>query len=178
MKPDEERSKSSDPEIHYARTVPSRLAISRHPLHPILVVYPVAFLSMLVVTDIVYLLSDEAFWAQVSFWLNLVGFGLGLFAALFGIGDLLLLRAVRRHVVAWSHFIAAVALLALAATGVWLRWPDPVAAIWPWGLLQASMTCLLVVVAGWLGGTLSFRHGVGVYGGDERLGTTADSPDR
>ena len=54
-------------------------------------------------------------------------------------------------------------LLALAALGVWLRWLDPVAAGW-WALLQSVPTAAMVVVVGWLGGTLSFGHGIGVYG--------------
>ncbi len=55
-------------------------------------------------------------------------------------------------------------LLALAAAGVWLRWPAPVAAVWPWGLILSAVTAVAVMVVGWLGGTLTFRHGVGVYG--------------
>jgi uncharacterized membrane protein len=77
-----------------------------------------------------------------------------------------MIRVVRRHVSAWNHFIVAVMLLAMAAAGVWLRAPDPVAAVWPWGLVLSSATLVLVMVAGWLGGTLSFRHGIGVYGDD------------
>lgn len=174
MKPNDRCDDTTAPGTHLARTVPSRIALRRHPLHPMLVVYPVAFLSMLVVTDAVFLWRGDAFWALASFWLNAAGLALGLLAGIIGMADLFLLPAIRRHVAAWSHFIAAVMLLALAAAGLWLRWPDPVAAVWPWGLLLSTLTLVLVMIAGWLGGTLSFRHGIGVYGGDERLGTTAE----
>lgn len=163
-----------DGETQTAQTVPSRMAVRKHPVHPMLVVYPIAFLSMLPVTDALHAWRGGAFWAEASFWLNAAGLGLGVLAGLVGLVDLLGIRAVRRHVSAWSHFIAAVMVLALAAAGLWLRWPDPAAAIWPWGLALSGVTLLLVMVAGWLGGTLSFRHGIGVYGGQEPVGTTAD----
>ncbi len=155
-------------------TIESRVAIKSHPLHPMLVVYPVSFLSMLLVTDGLYLWLNNPFWAQVSWWLNLAGLCIGLVAGLAGAADMFAIRWVRRHISAWSHFIAAVMLLALAAAGVWVRWPDPVAAIWPWGLVLSSLTFGLVMVVGWLGGTLSFRHGVGVFGEKERA--DADLP--
>lgn len=144
-------------------TVASRMAIKRHPLHPILVVYPVTCLSLILPADVAYLWSDDGFWALAAWWLNVVGLGMGLLAAAVGICDMFLIRVARRHVSVWNHFVAGVMLLALAALGVWLRAADP-AAVWPWALLQSALTLLMVVVVGWLGGTLTFGHGIGVYG--------------
>ncbi|MHC9084617.1 DUF2231 domain-containing protein [Luteimonas sp. RIT-PG2_3] len=145
----------------------SRMAILGHPIHPMLVVYPTAFLSMAFVTDLVFLWLQVGFWAQVSYWLCVAGLVLGVLAGCVGAIDVLTIRSVRRHVSAWSHAVAAVMLLALAAAGVWLRHPDPEAAVWPWGLLQSAATTTMAMVAGWLGGTLTFRHGIGVYGSHE-----------
>jgi len=148
-------------------SVESRVAIKRHPLHPILVVYPVVCLSLLLPADLAYLRSGDAFWATAAWWLNVLGLGGGLLAAAVGICDMFLIRVARRHVSVWNHFIAGVMLLALAALGVWLRAADA-AAIWPWGLVQSALTLLMVVVVGWLGGTLTFGLGIGVYGHKER----------
>jgi uncharacterized membrane protein len=148
-------------------SVESRVAIHRHPLHPVVVVYPIACLTLLLPADVLYLWSGDGFWAGVAWWLNVVGLGAGLLAAVLGICDMFLIRVARRHVSAWSHFIAGVMLLALAAMGVWLRYPDPAAAGW-WALLQSAPTALLVGVVGWLGGTLTFGHGIGIYGHRER----------
>jgi uncharacterized membrane protein len=150
-----------------SHTVESRMAIHQHPIHPMLVVYPVAFLSVVVVADGLFLLLGQPFWALAAFWLNAAGLALGLLAGAVGMFDMFLIRVVRRHVSAWNHFIVAVMVLAVAAGGVWLRLPDPVAAVWPWGLVMSTLLAMLVPVAGWLGGTLSFRHGIGVYGDEE-----------
>jgi uncharacterized membrane protein len=148
-------------------TASSRVAFHKHPIHPMLVVYPIAFLSAVFATDMLHLASGLPFWAQCSYWLNLAGLGLGLVAGAVGTLDMFLMPVTRRHVSAWNHFLAAVMVLALAALGVWWRAPDPVAAVWPWGVLQSAVLLSMVFVAGWLGGTLSFRHGIGVYGEDE-----------
>ena len=158
------RSKKPPPPKKYARKVPSVMALQHHPIHPMLVVFPIAFLGSMLVTDVAYLVLEDPFWAMLSFWLNLAGLALGVLAGLVGMGDFLILREVRNHVSAWSHFISAVMLLALATAGLWLRWPDPVGAVWPWALMLSAVTAAVVMVTGWLGGTLSFRHGVGVYG--------------
>lgn len=157
-----------------SHTVESRVSIRKHPVHPMLVVFPIAFLAVVAAGDLLFLWSGLPFWAQMGAVLNAAGLATGLMAAAVGLVDLLLIPVVRRHVSAWSHAMAAVMLLAVAAGNAWLRWPDPVAAVWPWGLLLSSLMVLLVGVAGWLGGGLSFHHGIGVAadaGGDD------DGPD-
>lgn len=145
-------------------TVESRVALHRHPLHPVAVVYPIACLTLLLPADVLHLWSGRMFWAEAAWWLNVVGLVAGLMAAGLGIADMFLIRVVRRHVSAWIHFMAGVMLLALAAAGVSLRLPDPAAAIWPWGLFLSGIGFVMVVIVGWLGGALTFRHGIGVYG--------------
>lgn len=148
-------------------TVPSRIAVKQHPLHPMMVVYPVALLSLVVASDVLYVLLTDLFWARVSFLLTLVGFVAGVAAAIAGLAEFLLIREIRRHVSAWSHFIAAIMVLALAGLNLSMRWQNPAEAVWPWGLVASSVLFVLVMVAGWLGGTLSFKYGVGVYGRED-----------
>ncbi len=145
-------------------TVSSAVAIRQHPLHPMLVVYPIACLTLLPASDLALLWSGEPFWGQVSLLLNMVGLAGGLLAAVVGTCDMLLIRVARRHVSVWSHALAAVMLLAVSAAGVRLRLVDAVEAVWPWGLMLSSTGLLLAGVAGWLGGTLTFKYGIGVYG--------------
>ena len=154
--------------------VESVMAIAKHPIHPMLVPFPIAFLAVVPLADLAWLWLGDAFWARVGLWLNIGGLVLGVVAGIVGALDLLLVRVARRHVSAWSHFIAAVMVLALAALGVWLRLPDPAAAVWPWGLLQGGVMLGMVMIAGWLGGTLSFHHGIGVYGHTKQVGEDSD----
>ena len=50
------------------------------------------------------------------------------------------------------------------------------AAVWPWGLLLSSVMFVLVAVAGWVGGGLCFRHGIGVAGHSGAAGRGPDAP--
>lgn len=158
------RRKPPESRKEFTRKIPSAVAIRQHPIHPMLIVYPIALLTSMPAADLAFLFFGDERWAQLAFVLNLGGFVMGLVAALFGLGDFLLVREIRNHIAAWSHALAAVLLLALAAAGVWLRWPDPVDAVWPWGVALSSVTGMVAAGVGWLGGTLSFRHGIGVYG--------------
>ncbi|HET6396655.1 MAG TPA: DUF2231 domain-containing protein [Pseudoxanthomonas sp.] len=158
--------RSLKPPVPPARspTVASRVAVKGHPLHPVLVVYPIACLTLLPLVDLLHLWRGGHFWAQAGWWLNVVGLGGGLLAAVAGMADMFLIRVARRHPAAWAHFLAGVMLLAVAAAGVRLRLPDPAAAVWPWGLFVSGLGLAMTLVAGWLGGDLTFRYGIGVHG--------------
>lgn len=158
----------------HAQPIPSRVAILQHPLHPMVVVFPISFLLSTPVSDMLFWWRGEDFWAQVSFWLSVAGLAMGSLAALLGLADFLLMKQVRQHVAAWSHMIVGIMVLSLAATNLNLRWDDPASAVLPWGMVVSVVLALMVMIAGWLGGTLTFRHGIGTY--VHAFDIPADSP--
>jgi uncharacterized membrane protein len=62
----------------------STAALGGHPLHPMLVGFPITLFIGAFVTDVVYLATSGAFWAQSSFWLLAAGVAMGLLAAIPG----------------------------------------------------------------------------------------------
>ena len=157
---------------------PSTVNIREHPVHPTMVVFPLAFLSGTAFSDIVFLMTGDAFWAEASFWLASAGLGTGLLAALVGIIDFSTMKEVRQHISAWSHFLAGTMSLALAGANVQWRWDDPAGAVWPVGLMLSVTLACMVVTTGWLGGTLTFKHGIGIYGHDVEEEGGKDAPPR
>jgi len=149
--------------LPHDKPIPSRVAILQHPLHPMVVVFPISFLQSTLISDGLFWWLGNDFWALVSFWLTAAGLTMGCIAALLGFADFLLMKQVRQHIAAWSHMIVGIMVLALAATNLQLRWDDPAAAVLPWGIVVSAVLTLMVMVAGWLGGTLTFRHGIGTY---------------
>ena len=103
----------------------------------------------------------------MSLWLAGVGAVTGIFAGAVGTFELLSVRDIRRRAAAWSHFVAAIMLLAVGVANWGMRVADAEANIVPWGLYLSGLGALLVSVAGWLGGTLVFEHQVGVLDADE-----------
>lgn len=142
--------------------VVSRMAIHGHPLHPILIHFPVAALLGLVATDLAWLWTADAFWARAGLWLAGVGALGGWVSGMAGLIDLTTVRKVRRLVTAWSHAIMAVMLLSLASLNWLLRLSDPAAVIWPWGLYLSLVTGGLIAVTGFLGGKMVYEFAVGV----------------
>jgi uncharacterized membrane protein len=143
--------------------IESKLNIKQHPLHPMIVPLPLAFLPSALATDAAFWWLGDPFWAAVSFWLCAAGFASGVLAALVGLADFVQIEEARRHVTGWSHLLVAIAALAVAAANVRLRIEDPPGAILPWGIALSGVLTVLVVFAGWLGGSLTFRHGIGTY---------------
>ena len=150
-------------EITHLR-ITSRMAIAGHPLHPMLIHFPVAALLALVGTDAGYLLAGDPFWSRAGLWLAGIGAAGGWFSGVIGLVDLVTVRRIRRLVTAWCHAVVAVMLLSLASFNWLLRVSadDPGQVIMPAGLTLTLLSAALTAVAGLLGGRLVYEHAVGV----------------
>lgn len=140
----------------------SKMAIKGHPLHPMLIHFPVAALIALVATDIAWWLTGDGFWARAGLWLAGVGAAGGWISGLVGLLDLTLVYRIRRLIAAWCHAIMAVMLLSLASLNWLLRLGDPEAMILPWGLYVSLLSAGMISITGYLGGQLVYEYGVGV----------------
>jgi uncharacterized membrane protein len=146
----------------YNSGVRSTAEISGHPIHPILIVFPIAFLVSLLATDIVFAFTRDPFWAQVSRWLALSGVVTGGAAAIFGIVDFLTIGRVRQLPAGWIHALGNVVALTLAITNTYLHWNNPIITIIPITITLSSITVVLLLITGWYGGELAYRFGIGV----------------
>lgn len=150
---------SPDPEL---TSTPSAVAVAGHPLHPMMVTFPIAFLLAALPSDMAYLYFGDPFWARMSLWLVGAGTLMGTLAGIAGTIELFSIPGVRRRVAAWNHFVASVMLLSVSFANWAWRLPDMEAAIAPWGLAMSVLTALMVGFAGWLGGGLVFEHQIGI----------------
>lgn len=141
--------------------IPSVLRIAGHPVHPMLVPFPIAFLCSLPVTDIVFLKTGDVFWHGASWWLCSAGIVTALVAALAGATDFWGRKRIREHRAAWIHFLGNLAAVLVAVVNLWLRWRSP-SAVPPLGVVLSLVTFGLLGVTGWYGGELSYRHRIGV----------------
>lgn len=148
--------------------VPSTVAIAGHPLHPLSVIFPIAFLAAALGSDFGYFLTRRPFWAEASLWLIGLGLAGGAIAAIIGMSDFLQIERVRKRTAGWAHMIINVTLLVLTAVNLFLRWDNPAGAILPWGLILSTIVGTLVSVSGWYGAELSYRHKIGVVGNGSR----------
>ncbi len=144
--------------------ITSTVSVAGHPLHPVLIVFPIAFLVGAAGTDIGYWLTSDPFWARASVWLIGCGFGAGILAGITGFLDFTRIKRVRDRSAGWLHMGGNVAALVLSLINLLLRQGNPAGPIVFTGLALSVVVASLLGVTGWFGGELSFRHKVGVIG--------------
>ncbi|TVQ07186.1 MAG: DUF2231 domain-containing protein [Leptolyngbya sp. DLM2.Bin27] len=152
---------------YYGTGITSSVAIFGHPIHPIIVIFPIAFLSGVAGTDLGYWLTRGEFWAQASIWLLGVGLLSGVAAAVVGMFDFVRIPRARSRQAGWLHMGLNVAVLVLSIGNFALRLANPETSILPTGLILSWVVATLLLVSGWYGGELMFRHKVGIVGPGE-----------
>lgn len=142
--------------------VKSTASIAGHPLHPLIVPLPIASLVGALLSDLGYASTQNPFWAEASRWLLLAGLVTGAVAAVLGLIDFLTISYVRSHKAAWVHFVGNAAVLVLTLVNLLSRPVDPQPGVPSSGLVLSLIIVLILLVTGWLGGELAFRHRIGV----------------
>lgn len=141
----------------------STAKVAGHPIHPMLIYFPIAFLVGTFLSDIAYWIDGDPGFAQASVWLLGLGVVTALLAALVGFADFFGDSRIRRISDAWQHMIGNLVAVALAIAGLIIRLEAGAeAAIVPVGLLLSTAVVVILVFTGWKGGELVFRHRVGV----------------
>lgn len=140
----------------------STAAIAGHPVHTMLVPFPIVCFTLALLTDIAYWQTSYLMWAEFSAWLLLAGIVTGALAAAFGAIDFLANPAIRARGPAWPHAIGNVVVLALAFVNNLVHAADGWTSVVPWGLTLSALTVIALLVTGWLGASLVHVHGVGV----------------
>jgi uncharacterized membrane protein len=143
----------------------SKIKIAGHPVHPMLIAYPVAFYTAALVCFIVYHCNTNVFWFKVAIVANIAGVILALVAAIPGFVDWLGISKIRKaKKVGLNHMICNVLALIFFAINAWLQYPkwneatpDESPAI-----ILTAIGMILTLIAGFLGWSLIQKHHIGV----------------
>ncbi len=133
-----------------------------HPIHPILIVFPLGLLATAVAFDVVALVQKDGSWFIVSYWLIVSGVAGGVLAAIFGLIDWLGIpsgtRAKRIGLIHGSTNVLVVLLFTVSGLmrGSAADLPSGAA------LMFSFIGLALALVGGWLGGELVHRLAIGV----------------
>ena len=144
----------------------SPASVGGHPIHPMLIPFPIALWAFSLVADVIYLWRDNPVWRDwIAFYTLLAGIIGAAAAAVFGIIDWLSIkdREVKK-VADWHARLNVIALLVFAAS-FYLRTAggsQMVGGSYTIPLVLSVVGVILITVSGYLGGELVFRHGVAV----------------
>lgn len=144
----------------------SRLQFAGHPIHAMVVGFPIGLYSAALVCDVLYLVLLEPFWFRMAFWAIVFGLVTHLGAVATGMPDFL--AVMREHTEArrpaTSHVVFGISLLVVQGLNLGLRNAGEISA----GASIAGPLVVNVIAAaltgiqGWYGGELVYRHLIGV----------------
>ena len=140
----------------------STVQIAGHPIHPMLIPFPVAFLVATFACDLAYWATGAVGWVTASTWLLGATLVMAALAAVAGLIDLLGDERIRALSDAWQHMIGNVVAVVLALVNFYLRLTGGDTAVLPWGLLLSFVVVGILLFTGWKGWEMVYRHRVAV----------------
>lgn len=146
-----------------------KATLADHPIHPMLVGFPIGFFGAVLVSDVISIWGNPAFWPRVATWLIAFGVIGALVAAVFGFIDYLsapMSAPVKRT--ATTHMILNLAVVAFYIAAFFVRYADPVSTL---GYVLTYVGLGTLVASGWYGGHLVY---VGLVGTKAAHGTMVE----
>lgn len=140
----------------------STAKIGGHPIHPMLIPFPIALFVSTLVADLVFWRTGAPGWGQATVYLLAGGLFMAALAAVAGITDFLGNREIRRLNAAMQHMIGNVTAVVLEIVNLILRLAGGDAAILPWGLILSLVVVGILLFTGWKGWEMVYREHVGV----------------
>jgi uncharacterized membrane protein len=136
--------------------------VGGHPIHPMVVPFPIACFFGAFVTDLVYWWTDAVQWETFSVWLLTAGMVLAGFAVIAGLIDFIGNRHIRALRPAWFHVLGNAIALILTLINAFVHSRDGYTAVIPTGLILSTLVVLILMFTAWNGWSMVYRNGTGV----------------
>jgi uncharacterized membrane protein len=140
----------------------STASIAGHPIHPMLIPFPIAFFVTTLVCDVVFWRNGSAAFATAATWLLGAGIVMALLSAVIGLIDVFGDNRIFNLTDAWWHAGGNVAIVLIEAVNWYMRYSGGSAAIVPTGLVLSLIAVCGLLFTGWKGWEMVYRHRVGV----------------
>jgi uncharacterized membrane protein len=138
----------------------SPASIRKHPLHPMLVAFPIGLWVFALVCDIVAALGGNSSWSAVA--LYCVGGGIvgAIIAAVPGLIDYFSIDETAMRRIATFHLVVNLGALAVFALNLWSRFSLAHGSVVP--LVLSIVGVIGIGIGGWLGGEMVYVKGMAV----------------
>ena len=136
-------------------------SIKHHPIHPILVTFPIALWIFSLAADVIRFanLGPPDVWREVAFYSMAAGIVGALLAALPGLIDLFSIADPHLKRIGIIHMVMNLIIVAIFVINWGLRFTRPNST---GPFLLSIVGVVLLFIAGWLGADLVHEHGVSV----------------
>ena len=155
----------------------STASIAGHPIHPMLIPFPIAFFVATFVCDLAYWQTANSAWATGAIWLLGAGLVMAALAAVAGLTDVVGEPRIRALRDVWWHAGGNVLVVLIQLYSFYVRYTEGTSAIVPKGLVLSLVVVGILLFTGWKGWEMVYRHRVGVADTAE-LGEARTAPRR
>lgn len=138
----------------------SPASIKKHPLHPMLVGFPIGLWVFALVCDVVHAVSGSAIWQTVATFCVAGGIVGALLAAVPGLIDYFSIDEAEMKRIANLHLAVNLGAVVIFLINLWLRFRLPVESNVPLGMSVVGV--LAMGFGGWLGGEMVYVKGMAV----------------
>jgi uncharacterized membrane protein len=156
----------------------STASIAGHPIHPMLIPFPIAFFVATFVCDVVFWQTSNTMWATAAIWLLGAGIVMAALAALAGLTDVLGEPRIRALNDVWWHAGGNVVVVLIELYNWWIRYIAGTSAVVPEGLVLSLIVVCILVFTGWKGWDMVYRARVGVADEPGGAGQSQQTPRR
>ena len=125
--------------------------VGGHPIHPMLVPFPIACFFGAFVTDLAYWWTDSTQWETFSVWLLSTGMVIAGFAVIAGLIDFIGNKHIRALRPAWFHVLGNAIALILSLINAFVHSRDGYTAVIPTGLILSTLVVLILMFTAWSG---------------------------
>lgn len=126
---------------------PPASAVAANSFGAALLAFPIACFSLVLLTDVAYIRTENLLWLHFSEWLLLAGLVFGVLA--------LPVRVIAHFVHGerppWLALLGGIIVLLLATLNSFIHTADGWTAVMPYGLVVSILTVLAMIVTAWLG---------------------------
>jgi uncharacterized membrane protein len=136
--------------------------LGEHPIHPMLIPFPIAFLVATFGCDLIYWWTGSPGWTHGAFWLLSAALVMAALAATAGLIDFFGDERIRALSAAWHHMIGNVAAVLLSVANWYVRYTGGEPAVLPVGILISFGVVVILLYTGWRGWEMVYRHKVAV----------------
>jgi uncharacterized membrane protein len=140
----------------------STASIAGHPIHPMLIPFPIAFFVATFVCDLIYWRTGNPGWVTATQWLLGAGLIMAALAAAVGLIDVLGEPRIQALKDAWYHAGGNVLAVLIELYNGYSRYSSGEAAVLPTGLVLSLIVVGILLFTGWKGWEMVYRHHVGV----------------
>lgn len=144
------------------RNPQSTAKIGGHPIHPMLIPFPIAFFVATLLCDLVFWDSGNTSWVTATEWLLGAGLVMAALAAVAGLTDVLGDHRVRALNDVWLHAGGNIVVVLIELYNWYSRFERGAAAVIPTGVALSLIVVGILLFTGWKGWELVYRHRVGV----------------